>query len=205
MNEEQQDKLSPTSVDYWLQPENLIQVRNWAMWGATKTEIAQRMGVSVQTLTKWRKEQPDLDNAVKNSQNVADSFVENALFIKATEGDNNAMQFWLKNRHPERWGNSNKSTEELESIKLDNEIKHQKLLDMQRGAESESVAKYVGIPADLMAPPFLGLHHMVRSQSKTEFILPGGRGSTKSSWVSLEIVNLIMTPDNSCCSLSYGR
>lgn len=182
----------PTDIDFWTESENLVQVRNWAMWGASAKEIAERMGIDQKTLNAWREEEPLLEQAIRNSQNVADSFVEDALFEKATNGDNNAMQFWLKNRHPERWGASNKSHEELESIKLDNEIKQQKLLDMQRGAEQSSVVTYTGIPADLMAPPFLKMHHQVRTQEKTEFILPGGRGSTKSSWVSLEVIDLIM-------------
>ncbi len=41
---------------------------------------------------------------------------------------------------------------------------------------------------DLIAPSFYGLHQDIKNHKYTHFKLPGGRGSTKSSFVSLEII-----------------
>ena len=49
--------------------------------------------------------------------------------------------------------------------------------------------------ADLIAPVFLPVHQDVREKAHSEYWLMGGRGSTKSSFVSLEIVlGLMRTP-----------
>ena len=49
---------------------------------------------------------------------------------------------------------------------------------------------------DLLAPTFLPVHRDVRAKAHSEYWLMGGRGSTKSSFVSLEIVlGLMRTPD----------
>ena len=43
----------------------------------------------------------------------------------------------------------------------------------------------------LIAPHFYAAHHDIKDHKHTEWVLPGGRGSTKSSFVSIEIVLLI--------------
>lgn len=45
---------------------------------------------------------------------------------------------------------------------------------------------------DYIAPVYLPLHADIEAQAHTVYNLPGGRGSCKSSFVSLEIVNGIM-------------
>lgn len=47
------------------------------------------------------------------------------------------------------------------------------------------------LPARLIAPAFAAVHLDVLEGAHTEYVLPGGRGSAKSSFVSLEIINLI--------------
>ncbi|MFM8320772.1 MAG: PBSX family phage terminase large subunit [Chloroflexota bacterium] len=47
------------------------------------------------------------------------------------------------------------------------------------------------LPADVLAPAFLDLYDDIRSHLHTEYVLKGGRGSTKSSFISLAIVWLI--------------
>ena len=41
---------------------------------------------------------------------------------------------------------------------------------------------------DLIAPSFYKLHHQIKDPSNSEFILRGGRGSTKSSFIAIQIV-----------------
>jgi PBSX family phage terminase large subunit len=52
---------------------------------------------------------------------------------------------------------------------------------------------FTGIPADLLAPSFLEVYRDVKKRLHTEYLLFGGRGSTKSSFISLVIIELIIT------------
>lgn len=52
--------------------------------------------------------------------------------------------------------------------------------------------EFDGIPARLIAPSFLCLYHEIISSEKyNEFLVKGGRGSTKSSFIGLVIIELI--------------
>lgn len=53
--------------------------------------------------------------------------------------------------------------------------------------------EYNGIPATMIAPVFAPVLFDIREHKHTEYVFPGGRGSTKSSFISLEIIDLIMT------------
>lgn len=52
--------------------------------------------------------------------------------------------------------------------------------------------KYTGIPASMVAPTFAPVIHHIENRDYQEFVFPGGRGSTKSSFVGLQVVDLIM-------------
>jgi len=57
------------------------------------------------------------------------------------------------------------------------------------GAASGSVP--FSIPADMIAPSFLDAYRDIVNRRHTEYIFSGGRGSTKSSFVSLAIIYLL--------------
>lgn len=87
------------------------------------------MGISRSTLNEWKNKYKDISDTLKNSKEVADIQVENALFKRAvgydyeetkveidTHGkkhmvkltkhmppETTAAIFWLKNRKPEAW------------------------------------------------------------------------------------------------------
>lgn len=48
------------------------------------------------------------------------------------------------------------------------------------------------LPADVIAPAFLSAYRDMRSHQHTEYLLYGGRGSTKSSFISLAIIYLLV-------------
>lgn len=58
--------------------------------------------------------------------------------------------------------------------------------------EGIATNQYTGIPALSIASPFLKVAHEIANHDYLEYVFPGGRGSTKSSFISLEIVDLIM-------------
>ncbi len=50
--------------------------------------------------------------------------------------------------------------------------------------------------SEILAPSFKEIHHAIKAGTHNEFVLKGGRGSTKSSYVSIEmILQLIKHPD----------
>jgi phage terminase large subunit len=60
---------------------------------------------------------------------------------------------------------------------------------------------------DVIAPDFFRVHHAVRRNDHQHFMLAGGRGSTKSSFISLEIVMLLCrNPDiHAVCFRKVGN
>lgn len=51
---------------------------------------------------------------------------------------------------------------------------------------------YAGIPALMIAPTFAPVHFDIQERAHSEYVFPGGRGSTKSSYVSMEVIDLLM-------------
>ena len=70
--------------------------------------------------------------------------------------------------------------------KLRSEIKS------KEDSNSQDEKPYNGIPASMIAPVFAPVLFDIQEHKHTEYVFPGGRGSTKSSFVSLNIIDLIM-------------
>jgi phage terminase large subunit len=74
----------------------------------------------------------------------------------------------------------------------------QALTDREEGKPKEPTAggddnkAPFSIPAELIAPDFLNVYRDILGQRHTEYLLYGGRGSTKSSFVSLVVIWLIV-------------
>ncbi len=62
--------------------------------------------------------------------------------------------------------------------------------------ETVNTAVYHGIPAALIAPAFQPVLLDIAEGGHTEYDFPGGRGSTKSSFVALEIIDILMRHDD---------
>ncbi|MBV5322606.1 MAG: PBSX family phage terminase large subunit [Ilumatobacteraceae bacterium] len=52
------------------------------------------------------------------------------------------------------------------------------------------------LPADLIAPDFLNVYRDIKAKRHTEYVLKGGRGSTKSSFVGLVFIYLLVNNPN---------
>lgn len=87
----------------WIEPEGLLKMEGWARDGLTDEQIAENIGINRDTLYRWKKEHPDISDALKKGKEVVDFEVENALFKNAINGDTTAQIFWLKNRRPDKW------------------------------------------------------------------------------------------------------
>ena len=91
-----------------------------------------------------------------------------------------------------------------QTLKSDLDIEEQlaKIAHLNAQAESlktksddEQPVNYTGIPSNMVAPVFAPVVFDIQEHNHTEYVFPGGRGSTKSSFVSLEVIDLIMKND----------
>ena len=113
----------------WLTPEGLKLLEGWARAGLTELQIAQKMRISMSSLSDWKNKFPEILGALKKGKEVVDIDVENALLKRAlgydaeesvveesdatgrktrttvrhVPADVTAQIFWLKNRRPEVW------------------------------------------------------------------------------------------------------
>lgn len=120
-------------VDKWLTDDGLILLAAYARDGMTNQEIAEKIGVTKRTFTRWMEEYPEIREAVNTSKELVDYKVENALLkaalgytakeskvimrlrqgklttveqetvIKEVAPDVRAITLWLNNRQTKKW------------------------------------------------------------------------------------------------------
>ncbi|WP_343844514.1 helix-turn-helix domain-containing protein, partial [Faecalicatena contorta] len=67
----------------WLTPEGLLKIEGWARDGLTDEQIATNIGISRDTLYRWKNEYSDISDTLKRGKEVVDRQVENALLKRA--------------------------------------------------------------------------------------------------------------------------
>ena len=97
------------------------------------------------------------------------------------------------------------SIKELRNIIQDDQYQKEKLkiekekLKLEKEKSNPPVIEdkiYTGIPANVVAPSFSAVLFDIENQGHSEYVFPGGRGSTKSSFVSLQVIDLLMKNEN---------
>ncbi len=78
-------KVNESKVDYWLSDDGLMLIQSWSRDGLTLDEIQNKIGISHETLRKWRQRYPEIDEAMSKGREFVDYKVENAL-LKAALG-----------------------------------------------------------------------------------------------------------------------
>lgn len=109
------EEMAKSKAEKWLEPDGLLRIEGWARDGLTEEQIAKNMGVSRSTLSDYKVKYPDILRAIKNSKEVADREVENALFNKAT-GYTVKLKKPMKVRHVEYDEVSGRKVAEYERI-----------------------------------------------------------------------------------------
>ena len=126
-----------------MEHEALELLTGWSREGMNLAEIAEKMGIGVATLRRWRKKYPKIDEALKRGSDAADIAVESALFKRAVgyvveevtkqldksgelvvvkvvqkvvEPNVTAQLFWLKNRRPDLWSERVDVTDKLVEV-----------------------------------------------------------------------------------------
>lgn len=67
----------------WETEEGLAQLEGWARDGLTDEQIAGKIGIRRPTLYVWKKQHPDIDDALKKGKEVVDYQVEKSLLDRA--------------------------------------------------------------------------------------------------------------------------
>ena len=117
------EELAKRKAEKWREPDGLLRIEGWARDGLTEEQIAKNMGVSRSTLSDYKVKYPDILRAIKNSKEVADREVENALFNKAT-GYTVKLKKPMKVRHVEYDEVSGRKVAEYERIEYIEEEVH---------------------------------------------------------------------------------
>ena len=117
------EEMAKSKAEKWLEPDGLLRIEGWARDGLTEEQIAKNMGVSRSTLSDYKVKYPDILRAIKNSKEVADREVENALFNKAT-GYTVKLKKPMKVRHVEYDEVSGRQVAEYERIEYIEEEVH---------------------------------------------------------------------------------
>mgnify|MGYP000752806710 FL=1 len=94
------------------------------------------------------------------------------------------------------------AVKELRSIIRDDDMMRHRIrydnahlkLDRERyfpSADDREGFSYGGIPASMVAPAFSSVLFDIAEGEHSEYVFPGGRGSTKSSFISLAVIDLL--------------
>lgn len=75
--------MAKPKYEEWLTDDGLLRISGWARDGLTYQQIAENMHINVATLRVWRSTYPTIDAALKESADIADRHVENALYKRA--------------------------------------------------------------------------------------------------------------------------
>ena len=118
--------------------DKLILIQGMARDGLTQQQIANNLGISIDTLIENKKKYSEFADALKKGKEVIDFEVENALLKRAlgyeyeeetyengiltkkvkkqVPPDTTAQIFWLKNRKPNTWKDKVETDEDREAV-----------------------------------------------------------------------------------------
>lgn len=132
------------------------------------TTAARMLGCSRTTVHDWVNRDELVKRAYKDIKEVSLDFTENKLLETIEDKNVTSIIFYLKTQGKHRGWNENFIP------------------------ESTEVEEMVALPADALAGTFTDVYRELKYGTSREFILKGGRGSTKSSFSSFAIVEHIV-------------
>lgn len=107
-------------ADRWLTPDGVLLIAAWARDGATDETLAKKMQISRSTLSEWKKKYEVIAEALRETKEIVDVEVENALLKRAT-GYDYIEEVPMKTKR-EFWTEAGKCSEE--TIKVIEVTKH---------------------------------------------------------------------------------
>jgi transposase-like protein len=74
--------------------------------GATQRGAAKMHGITPESLSIWKRKLPPFGEAIERARGEAQVLAEQSLLRLAARGNVNALMFFLRNRHPAEWGDT---------------------------------------------------------------------------------------------------
>lgn len=132
----------------------------------------------------------------KATKIVGDQLVEYTRYlVRKVVLDMDALIDPVRSRRVKKFSDSPKNGLSIELYGADsaqvNLGKHHKLFEGQDQSGSGNAGVFA-LPADVIAPSFVNAYRDIRDHKHTEYVFYGGRGSTKSSFISLTILYLLI-------------
>lgn len=120
-----------------------------------------------------------------------------ALYNRAMTGDAKAWELILKNGQGEQMTEAEREALEIKKAELKiKQEQHAIELEQWEARKNRTDGEhYKGLPALSISPAFLGALFDITEHGHNEYVFEGGRGSTKSSFISLAIIDLLMKHD----------
>jgi len=141
---------------------------------------AQLLKCSVTTIQRRARKSPAVAEALSKHRVRRTDKAENQLELAIDRGEQWAVIYQLRTQAKDR-GYYGEHVNEIEK---------------QEDEEKEIVNPLPFLPADMIAPEFLDAYRDIKAGRHREYVFRGGRGSTKSSFVSLVVVYLLLNnPD----------
>lgn len=75
--------MAKSKATEWLTPDGLLLLKGWAKRGLTDEQIASNMNIATGTLYEYKKKYSEIYEALKETKDIADMEVENALYKNA--------------------------------------------------------------------------------------------------------------------------
>lgn len=108
------EKKPRCKADRWLTADGVVLIAAWARDGATDEILAKKMQISRSTLSEWKKKYEVIAEALRETKEIVDIEVENALLKRAT-GYDYIEEVPMKKKR-EFWTNEGKCSEETVQI-----------------------------------------------------------------------------------------
>lgn len=147
------------------------------------TAAAEEIGCSYRTILRRAEKQESIKEAIEKFRYRRTDRAEGKLEDAIMRGEPWAILFQLRTQGRERGYYEH--------------VKDSPVFEQPETKEDEGDKNPLPfLPADVLAPSFLELYRDVANRGHTEYVLKGGRGSTKSSAVSLILIWLLLNnPD----------
>lgn len=191
-----------SKAEEWITPDALLLIEGWARDGLNDGEIAKQVGISRSQFITWKKKHPEIERALTEGRHPIIVEVESQA-LRAAKG------YWVEEEDRQIYQDKKGNLKEMVTkrkrwIKPDpsmaqyllNNLKPEKYSSkpdkVYEALMAAQQAAYTGIPAHQIAPTFLPLVFDIQQGKHAEYVLPGGRGSAKSSFVSLEVIDTLI-------------
>lgn len=157
----------------------------------TVTGLALALGFSTRLSLLNYQGKAEFMNTITRAKSMVEAYTEQRLFDR--DGSNGA-QFSLRNNF-KAWRDKTLSELDIEEQKAKIAYTQAQTEALKPDNDNGQPVKYTGIPSNMVAPVFAPVVFDIQEHRHTEYVFPGGRGSTKSSFVSLQIIDLLMRND----------